>query len=168
LMITSISILANPFSIIGSYLQSANRKFRQTPTSSPITKTLESADISSSIAELRASLTVICAPHTTLLSQLMQFCQTFAEWLHLSPYFSFRSRITDERHTSLLVDINLLEAAQAIAAALSLLRLWRKQTTLKSVPRKYPALSQDISHLSLALSWKKNTSSLKKDGMRAW
>jgi hypothetical protein len=60
------------------------------------------------------------------------------------------------------VDINLLEAAQAIAAALSLLRLWRKQTTLKSVPRKYPALSQDISHLSLALSWKKKTSSLKK------
>jgi hypothetical protein len=35
------------------------------------------------------------------------------------------------------------------------------------VPRKYPALSQDICHLSLALSWKKKNFVIEEDGMRA-
>jgi hypothetical protein len=35
------------------------------------------------------------------------------------------------------------------------------------VPRKYPAQTQYISHLSLALSWKKKNFIIEEDGMRA-
>ncbi len=213
LLITSISILANPFSIIGSYLQSENRKFRQTPylltnhknfgvgwhfffncwiesvpnsdLCSPHNPTFSAHAILPNICRMTSFVTNPTFLRLLFIAVSSCFIQDpilynsrscfiaynirlWMSWHSIQPCFRFRSRITDKRRTSLPVDINLLEAAQAIAAALSLLRLWRKRTTLKSVPRKYPAQTQYISHLSLALSWKKKNFIIEEDGMRAW